>query len=76
MKKPALVLNLLWAAIAAGTFYAGVLWSGDRPSAAAAGASAVRVASAPAPLKPAGTGQTATIRAEAVSREDDVLDFL
>lgn len=76
MKKPALVLNLLWAAIAAGTFYAGVLWSGDRPSAAAAGASTVRVASAPAPLKPAGTGQTATIRAEAVSRDDDVLDFL
>lgn len=74
MKKPALILNLLWAAIAAGTFYAGVLWRGDR-SAASATSSTVRIPSASEPAKLAGAGQTGMVKAGAVSRDDDVLDF-
>lgn len=73
MKKSALILNLLWAAIAAGTFYAGVLWRGDRPTGAAA-ASGVRTVSAPEPVKLA-TGQSGMVKAGAVSRDDEVLDF-
>jgi hypothetical protein len=75
MKKPALILNLLWASIAAGTFYAGVIWRGDRPAATSTTASGVRIASAPEPVKLAGSGQSSMVKAGAVSRDDDVLDF-
>ena len=73
MKKPALLLNLLWAAVAGGTFYAGTVWRNDR---AAAGGSTtkVRVPTAPEPVKLPG-GQSAMIKAGTVSRDDDVLDF-
>jgi hypothetical protein len=74
MKKPALILNLLWAAIAAGTFYAGVLWRGDRTAGAAA-PTAVKFPSAPDPVKRAGGDQSGMVKAGTVSRDDEVLDF-
>jgi hypothetical protein len=74
MKKPALLLNVLWAAIAGGTFYAGTLWRGDRSAAAAAPAGA-RTLSGPEPAKLAGAAQAGLVKAGTVSRDDDVLDF-
>ncbi|MFN0129999.1 MAG: hypothetical protein ACKV19_25320 [Verrucomicrobiales bacterium] len=76
MKKPALLLNLLWAAVAAGTFYAGVVWRGGDPKASASSTVGARFPAAPEPVKLAGSGQGAMIKADTVSRDDDVLDFL
>lgn len=73
MKKPALLLNLLWAAIAGGTFYAGTVWQ-NHGRAAAGSSNAVRVVSAPEPLKMPG-GPSSMVKAGTVSRDDDVLDF-
>ncbi len=75
MNKPALLLNLLWVAVAAGSFYAGVAWRGGRPAEASASPVGARVPTAPEPVKLAGSGKTAMVKADTVSRDDDVLDF-
>jgi hypothetical protein len=72
MKKSALVLNLLWAIVAAGTFYAGIKWNGSRPQ----GSASRPAAKVPVtPDLPAITSLGTTVKATVVSRDNDVLDF-
>ena len=72
MKKSALILNLLWAVVAAGTFYAGVKLKGSERAGSAAGRSIKVVDTPDTPaMKSLGT----TVKAGVVSRNDDVLDF-
>ena len=73
MKKPVLFLNLSWVVIAAGTFYAGVVWREGRSVVSEVTAVGPRVPVTPGlPKMGAGEG---LVKAGTVSRDDDVLDF-
>lgn len=68
------MLNVLWAGVAGGAFYAGIKW--NEKDAANAGANVPRTVSTPGSPASAAAGKSKTVDATLVSKSDDVLDFL
>ncbi|MGI8601635.1 MAG: hypothetical protein ACR2OZ_01415 [Verrucomicrobiales bacterium] len=77
--KRLLLLNLAWAVVAAGTFYAGIRWQGVRKAPLTAARDSARSVADPLPpaARPGHNGASKSAAADALtSKDDSVLDFL